>query len=60
MNEDDESLLIACDSLLSLIYYREKSALTSTTEQDVATLLPKLRAATNRITSRRRNGGING
>jgi len=51
---DRDRLLIQCDSLLSLIFYREKRGLSEQTMLDVRELLPALRRETDTITARRK------
>jgi hypothetical protein len=46
----DAELLVACDSLLSLIRHRESRGLTVQTIADLDGLLPQLRARTSEIT----------
>lgn len=52
--EEDGYLLLACDSLLSLIRYRELTGLTSLTIRELDSLIPKLRARTDELTGNRR------
>lgn len=47
---DDRSLLIWCDSLLSLIRYRERKGLSEQTIRDLDGLLPALRYRTDELT----------
>jgi hypothetical protein len=49
-----DDLLIRCDSLLSLIRYRESSGLSEQTVRDLDELLPKLRPVTDDIVRRER------
>lgn len=44
---DDRELLIQCDSLLSLIRYRERAGLSEQTVKDIDALLPHLRRRTD-------------
>lgn len=53
----DDDLLIRCDSLLSLIRYREASGLSAQTIRDLDELLGPLRARTGEIVRGRREGG---
>jgi hypothetical protein len=50
----DGDLLIRCDSLLSLIRYRESTGLSEQTKRDLADLLPPLRRRTDEIIAERR------
>lgn len=51
---DLENLLIKCDSLLSLIRYRERHGLSEQTIRELDELLPRLRMATNEISVEKR------
>jgi hypothetical protein len=50
----DAELLMQCDSLLSLIRYRESAGLSEQTVRDLDALLPPLRARTDEINRERR------
>lgn len=45
----DDEFLIQCDSILSLIFYREGNALSKETRNDVESLLKHLRKRTDSI-----------
>lgn len=48
---EDENMLVRCDSLLSLIRYRESTMLSDSTIRELDELLAKLRPRTNELTS---------
>lgn len=50
----DDDLLVECDSLLSLIRYRESSGLSEQTIRDIDKLLGPLRRQTDQINDQRR------